>query len=614
MCGIVGYIGRRKAYPILIKGLHRLEYRGYDSAGVALINEAGQLNVYKTKGKVAELEAFCATKDTGGSIGIAHTRWATHGEPNTVNAHPHYSESERLAIIHNGIIENYAVLKAGLMEQGYTFKSDTDTEVLVQLVEYTQVNQHVDLKTAVQLALQQVIGAYAIAILDKTHPDTLIAARKGSPLVVGIGKDEYFLASDATPIVEYTDQVIYIEDEEVVTLRVGEKVDITTINNVTKTPEIKRLELSLSQLEKGGYPHFMLKEIFEQPRTLTDSMRGRVNVRQDNIALSGFIDNKDRFLNAKRIIITACGTSWHAGLIAMYAIEEFAQIPVEVEYSSEFRYRKPVINKDDVVIAISQSGETADTLAAIQLAKEKGAFIFSICNVVGASIPRVSDSGCYTHVGPEIGVASTKAFTAQVTALTMLALCIGREKGTISKEQFVTIVRELGQIPAKIERVLGEDKRISDFAKIFSYAQNFIYLGRGYNFPVALEGALKLKEISYIHAEGYPAAEMKHGPIALISQEMPVVVVAPHCRTYEKIVSNIQEIKARKGRVIAVVTEGDELVSKIADYCIEVPATEECLTPLLTVIPLQLLAYHIAVVKGCDVDQPRNLAKSVTVE
>ena len=626
MCGIVGYIGKRKAYPILIKGLHRLEYRGYDSAGVALINEQGQLNVYKAKGKVSELEAFCATKDIDGTIGIAHTRWATHGEPNTANAHPHYSESERLAIIHNGIIENYAVLKAGLMEQGYTFKSDTDTEVLVQLVEYTQINRHVDLKTAVQLALQQVVGAYAIAILDKTHPDTLIAARKGSPLVVGIGEDEYFLASDATPIVEYTDQVIYIEDEEVVYIsmnpnsppsREGQgvgSIDITTINNVTKTPEIKRLELSLSQLEKGGYPHFMLKEIFEQPRTLTDSMRGRVNVRQDNIALSGFIDNKDRFLNAKRIIITACGTSWHAGLIAMYAIEEFAQIPVEVEYSSEFRYRSPVINKDDVVIAISQSGETADTLAAIQLAKSKGAFIFSICNVVGASIPRVSDSGCYTHVGPEIGVASTKAFTAQVTALTMLALCIGREKGTIDKEKFVSIVRELGQIPAKIERVLGEDKRISDFAKIFSYAQNFIYLGRGYNFPVALEGALKLKEISYIHAEGYPAAEMKHGPIALISQEMPVVVVAPRCGTYEKVVSNIQEIKARKGRVMAVVTEGDELVRKIADYCIEVPATEECLTPLLTVIPLQLLAYHIAVVKGCDVDQPRNLAKSVTVE
>lgn len=614
MCGIVGYIGKRKAYPILIKGLHRLEYRGYDSAGVALINEAGQLNVYKTKGKVSELEAFCASKDTEGCIGIAHTRWATHGEPNTVNAHPHYSESERLAIIHNGIIENYAVLKAGLQQEGYTFKSDTDTEVLVQLVEYTQVNQHVDLKTAVQLALQQVIGAYAIAILDKEHPDTLIAARKGSPLVVGIGEEEYFLASDATPIVEYTDKVIYIDDEEVVSLRVGEEVDITTINNVTKTPEIKRLELSLSQLEKGGYPHFMLKEIFEQPRTLTDSMRGRVNVRQDNIALSGFIDNKERFLNAKRIIITACGTSWHAGLIAMYAIEEFAQIPVEVEYSSEFRYRKPVINKDDVVIAISQSGETADTLAAIQLAKSKGAFIFSICNVVGASIPRISDSGCYTHVGPEIGVASTKAFTAQVVALTMLALCIGKEKGTLSKEHYLRIVRELGQIPDKIERVLGQNKRISDFAKTFTYAQNFIYLGRGYNFPVAMEGALKLKEISYIHAEGYPAAEMKHGPIALISQEMPVVVVAPHCGTYEKVVSNIQEIKARKGRVIAVVTEGDELVSKIADYIIEVPQTEECLTPLLTVIPLQLLAYHIAVVKGCDVDQPRNLAKSVTVE
>lgn len=614
MCGIVGYIGNRKAYPILIKGLHRLEYRGYDSAGVALINPAGQLNIYKAKGKVAELEAFAAEKDTDGCIGIAHTRWATHGEPNTQNAHPHYSESERLAIIHNGIIENYAVLKAGLMEQGYTFRSDTDTEVLVQLIEYTQVNRHVDLKTAVQLALQQVVGAYAIAVLDKTHPDTLIAARKGSPLVVGIGQDEYFLASDATPIVEYTDKVIYVEDEEVVSLRVGEEVDITTINNVTKTPEIKRLELSLSQLEKGGYPHFMLKEIFEQPRTLTDSMRGRVNVRQDNIALSGFIDNKERFLNAKRIIITACGTSWHAGLIAMYAIEEFARIPVEVEYSSEFRYRKPVINKDDVVIAISQSGETADTLAAIQLAKEQGAFIFSICNVVGASIPRVSDSGCYTHVGPEIGVASTKAFTAQVTALTMLALCIGREKGTLSEDRYLAIVRELGQIPDKIERVLGQNKRIADFAKTFTYAQNFIYLGRGYNFPVAMEGALKLKEISYIHAEGYPAAEMKHGPIALISQEMPVVVVAPRCGTYEKVVSNIQEIKARKGRVIAVVSEGDEQVRKIADYIIEVPQTEECLTPLLTVIPLQLLAYHIAVVKGCDVDQPRNLAKSVTVE
>lgn len=630
MCGIVGYIGKRNAYPILIKGLHRLEYRGYDSAGVALINAQGQLNIYKAKGKVAELEAYASDKDTTGTIGIAHTRWATHGEPNTVNAHPHYSESERLAIIHNGIIENYAVLKAGLQQEGYTFKSETDTEVLIQLIEYTQVNKHVDLRTAVQLALQQVIGAYAIAVLDKDHPDTLIAARKGSPLVVGVGQEEYFIASDATPIVEYTDKVIYIEDEEVVKLSTkgqstkgqstkGQStkdggIEITTINNVQKTPEIKRLELSLSQLEKGGYPHFMLKEIFEQPRTLADSMRGRVNVRQDNIALSGFIDNKERFLNAKRIIITACGTSWHAGLIAMYAIEEFAQIPVEVEYSSEFRYRKPVINRDDVVIAISQSGETADTLAAIQLAKEKGAFIFSICNVIGASIPRLSNSGCYTHVGPEIGVASTKAFTAQVVALTMLALCIGKEKGTMSEEQYLHVVRALGQIPDKIECVLSQNKRIADFAKTFTYAQNFIYLGRGYNYPVALEGALKLKEISYIHAEGYPAAEMKHGPIALISQEMPVVVVAPRCGTYEKVVSNIQEIKARNGRVIAIVTEGDKMVSKIADYVIEVPETEECLTPLLTVIPLQLLAYHIAVVKGCDVDQPRNLAKSVTVE
>lgn len=614
MCGIVGYVGKRKAYPILIKGLHRLEYRGYDSAGVALITDQCELAVYKAKGKVAELESFAADKDTTGTVGIAHTRWATHGEPNTQNAHPHYSGSENLAIIHNGIIENYAVLKQGLQQEGYTFRSDTDTEVLVQLIEYIQLNRQTDLKTAVQLALQQVIGAYAIAVLDRRQPDTIVAARKGSPLVVGIGEGEFFLASDATPIVEYTDQVVYIEDEEVVVLQTGKDIELTTIENVQKTPEIKRLELSISQLEKGGYPHFMLKEIFEQPRTLADSMRGRVNIRQDNIALSGFIDNKDRFMNAQRIIITACGTSWHAGLIAMYAIEEFAQIPVEVEYSSEFRYRKPVIHKDDVVIAISQSGETADTIAAIQLAKAKGAFIFSICNVVGASIPRLSDSGCYTHVGPEIGVASTKAFTAQVTALTMLALCIGKAKGTMSDEQYLRIVRELGQIPTKIERVLEQDKQIGVFAKTFTYAQNFIYLGRGYNYPVAMEGALKLKEISYIHAEGYPAAEMKHGPIALISQEMPVVVVAPHCGTYEKVVSNIQEIKARKGRVIAVVTEGDQLVSKMADYIIEVPATEECLTPLLTVIPLQLLAYHIAVVKGCDVDQPRNLAKSVTVE
>ncbi len=614
MCGIVGYIGKRDAYQVLIKGLHRLEYRGYDSAGVALINPQGKLNVYKTKGKVAELEAFTADKDVSGTIGIAHTRWATHGEPNTVNAHPHYSESEELAIIHNGIIENYAVLKQGLIKHGYTFKSDTDTEVLVQLIEYTKRTDNVSLKTAVQLALNQVIGAYAIAVLDRSNPDVIVAARKGSPLVVGIGDGEYFLASDATPIVEYTNKVVYIEDEEVVTIERGKELDITTIGNVQKTPEIKQLEMTLSQLEKCGYPHFMLKEIFEQPATLAASMRGRVNVDRNNVTIAGFIDNKERFLNAKRIIITACGTSWHAGLIGMYAIEEFARIPVEVEYSSEFRYRKPVINKDDVVIAISQSGETADTLAAIELAKSYGAFIFGICNVVGSSIPRAAHSGCYTHVGPEIGVASTKAFTAQVTVLTMLALMIGRAKGTLDEARYLKIVSELGKIPDKIGEILKQNDHIAEFAKTFTYAQNFIYLGRGFNYPVALEGALKLKEISYIHAEGYPAAEMKHGPIALISQEMPVVVIAPHCGTYEKVVSNIQEVKARKGRIISIVTEGDEIVRKMSDYTITIPRTEECLAPLLAVVPLQLLAYHIAVVKGCDVDQPRNLAKSVTVE
>ncbi len=614
MCGIVGYIGNQDAYPILIKGLHRLEYRGYDSAGVALINPHGQLNIYKAKGKVSELEKFAEDKDISGHIGIAHTRWATHGEPNQVNAHPHFSESEQLAIIHNGIIENYALLKEGLMQHGYTFRSTTDTEVLIQLIEYTQRTSKTDLRTAVQLALNQVVGAYAIAVLDKQHPDTIVAARKGSPLVVGVGDNEYFLASDATPIVEYTDKVIYIEDEEIVLLKKGEEPQITTISNVSKTPEIKKLEITLNQLEKGGYAHFMLKEIFEQPQTLRVSMRGRVNIDRDCIALSGFIDNRERFLNAKRIIITACGTSWHAGLIAMYCIEEFARIPVEVEYSSEFRYRKPVINKDDVVIAISQSGETADTLAAIRLAKDAGAFIFSICNVVGASIPRLSDSGCYTHVGPEIGVASTKAFTAQVTALIMLSLCIGKEKGTLDNESYLRILRELGNIPDHISKVLQQNDRLTRFAQMFTYAQNFIYLGRGYNYPVALEGALKLKEISYIHAEGYPAAEMKHGPIALISQEMPVVVIAPHGSTYDKIVSNIQEIKARQGKIISIVTEGDTQVTEMSDFCIPIPKTEECLTPILSVIPLQLLAYHIAVAKERDVDQPRNLAKSVTVE
>jgi len=613
MCGIVGYIGKRQAYPILIKGLQRLEYRGYDSAGIALIND-GKLNVYKAKGKVADLVQFANQKDINGHIGIAHTRWATHGEPNQVNAHPHYSQSEELAIIHNGIIENYAVLKAGLIEEGYTFQSETDTEVLIQLIEFIKKSNNIGLPTAVQLALNQVIGAYAICVIEKSFPDIIVAARKGSPLVVGIGEDEFFLASDATPIVEFTDKVVYVGDEEIVTLQRGKELKIKTISNVEKTPEIMKLEMTLSQLEKGGYDHFMLKEIFEQPKTLSDSMRGRVNVDEDNIKLSGFIDNKEKFMNTKRIIITGCGTSWHAGLIGKYALEEFAHIPVEVEYSSEFRYRNPVINKDDLVISISQSGETADTLAAVELAKAHGAFIFGICNVVGASIPRLTDSGCYTHAGPEIGVASTKAFTAQVTVLVMLALLVGKEKGNITEEFYLKCVRELGRIPEKIKSILNKSDEIAQFAKTFTYAQNFIYLGRGYNFPVALEGALKLKEISYIHAEGYPAAEMKHGPIALISQEMPVVVIAPNVGMYDKVVSNIQEIKARKGKIISIVTEGDVVVKNLSDYSISIPETEECLVPLLAAIPLQLMAYHIAVVKGCDVDQPRNLAKSVTVE
>ena len=613
MCGIVGYIGNRQAYPILIKGLHRLEYRGYDSAGIALINH-NNLKVYKAKGKVSELEHFAEQKDISGTIGIAHTRWATHGEPNQKNAHPHYSQSEEIAIIHNGIIENYVVLKEGLMKEGYTFQSQTDTEVLVQLIEYMKKTNNSDLPTAVQLALNQVVGAYAIAVLEKNNPDLIVAARKGSPLVIGIGEDEYFIASDATPIVEYTNKVTYIGEEEIVTIMRNEPLKIKTIGNIEKTPHIQKLEMTLSQLEKGGYPHFMLKEIFEQPKTLNDCMRGRVNVDSDNITLAGFIDNRDKFLNAKRIIITACGTSWHAAQIGMYAIEEFARIPVEVEYSSEFRYRNPVINKDDIVIAISQSGETADTLAAVELAKQHGAFIFGICNVVGSSIPRNTHSGCYTHVGPEIGVASTKAFTAQVTVLTMLAILIGKEKETLSNEEYLKLIKELSLIPDKISEVLQKNSQIAEMSKTFTYASNCIYLGRGYNFPVALEGALKLKEISYIHAEGYPAAEMKHGPIALISNEMPVIAIATQSDTYEKVISNIQEIKARKGRIISIVTEGDEVVRKLSSYSIEVPKTETCLTPLLSVIPLQLLAYHIAVVKGCDVDQPRNLAKSVTVE
>jgi glucosamine--fructose-6-phosphate aminotransferase (isomerizing) len=614
MCGIVGYIGNRQAYDILIKGLKRLEYRGYDSAGIALVSDH-KLNIYKTKGKVSDLELFVKDKQTRGTIGIAHTRWATHGEPNQVNAHPHYSRSEKLALIHNGIIENYAELKKGLIAHGYDFKSETDTEVLVQLIEYVKNERGVDLVTAVQLALNEVIGAYAIAIVDLDNPDMIVAARKGSPLIIGIGKDEFFLASDATPIVEYTDQVVYLEEEEIVTLERGKDISLKTIANIEKTPQIKKLEMTISQLEKGGYPHFMLKEIFEQPKTLTDCMRGRVNVDENHISIAGLIDHKDKFLNAERIIISACGTSWHAGLIGKYVLEEFTRIPVEVEYSSEFRYRNPVITERDVVIVISQSGETADTLAAAELAKSKGAFLFGICNVVGSSIARLTHSGCYTHVGPEIGVASTKAFTAQVTVLTMIALSLGKEKGTLTEEHYLKTLREMTKIPTKIASILDQNDRIAKFSTMFTYAQHFIYLGRGYNYPVALEGALKLKEISYIHAEGYPAAEMKHGPIALISQEMPVVVIAPTgCTVYDKVVNNIQEKKARKGKVIAIVTEGDKTVRELADHIISIPQTEECLYPILTSIPLQLLAYHIAVVKGCDVDQPRNLAKSVTVE
>jgi len=614
MCGIVGYIGKRQAYDVLIKGLKRLEYRGYDSAGIALLSD-NNLNVYKTKGKVSDLEAFAQGKDIGGTMGIAHTRWATHGEPNQVNAHPHYSQSERIALIHNGIIENYSELKEGLLLHGFTFQSQTDTEVLVQLIEYVKNEHATDLTTAVQLALNEVVGAYAIAVIDLDNPDVIVAARKGSPLIIGIGEDEYFLASDATPIVEYTNKVIYLDEEEIATLDLVNGLHIKTISNVEKTPQIKQLEMTISQLEKGGYPHFMLKEIFEQPRTLTDCMRGRVNVAENNISIAGIIDHKEKFLNAKRIIILACGTSWHAGLIGKYVIEEFARIPVEVEYSSEFRYRNPVIDNNDVVMVISQSGETADTLAAAQLAKSKGAFLFGICNVVGSSIARTTHAGCYTHVGPEIGVASTKAFTAQVTVLTMIALALGKEKGTLSEETYLSILKEMSRIPEKIVSILKQDNLIAELSKIFTYAQHFIYLGRGFNYPVALEGALKLKEISYIHAEGYPAAEMKHGPIALISQEMPVVVIAPMGGVvYDKVVSNIQEVKARKGKIIAVVSENDRTVREMADHVITIPETDECLYPILTSIPLQLLAYHIAVIKGCDVDQPRNLAKSVTVE
>ncbi len=614
MCGIVGYIGDKAAYPILIKGLRRLEYRGYDSAGVALINSNGELNVCKAKGKVDDLVAYCQDKDTSGTVGIAHTRWATHGEPSALNAHPHYSQSKNLAIIHNGIIENYADLKSKLMSKGIEFRSDTDTEVLVQLVEYIQERKNLDLLTAVQLALHEVIGAYAIALLDKRDPNQIIAARKQSPLVVGIGDSEYFLASDASPIIEYTDKVVYLEEGNIAVIRRGEELNVVNILNRKLNPEIQTVDINLGQIERGGYPHFMLKEIFEQPDCLTNCMRGRVNVDTDNVVLSAVIDYKKQLLNAKRFVIVACGTSWHAGLIGKQIIESLCRIPVEVEYASEFRYRNPVITPDDVVIALSQSGETADTLAAIRLAKENGAFIYGICNAIGSSIPRATDTGSYIHVGPEIGVASTKAFTGQVTVLSMLALALAKERGTISREDYLHVVKELHAIPDKMTEVLKLNNRIADLSRTFTYARNFLYLGRGYSYPIALEGALKLKEISYIHAEGYPAAEMKHGPIALIDSDMPVVVIATHNAMYEKVLSNIQEVKARKGKLIAIVSEGDETISRIADEVLEVPDTIECLEPLLTIIPLQLLAYHIAVCKGKDVDQPRNLAKSVTVE
>jgi glucosamine--fructose-6-phosphate aminotransferase (isomerizing) len=611
MCGIVAYIGKQDAYPIIIKGLQRLEYRGYDSAGVALLN--GSLNVYKKAGKVSDLAAFVKDKNLSGVVGMGHTRWATHGEPNDRNAHPHFSQSKDFAIIHNGIIENYASIKVELVKQGHTFESDTDTEVLVHLIEEIYTKVSVPLEEAVRLALGEVVGAYAIVILSKNDPNKLIAARKGSPIVVGIGKDEFFVASDATPIVEYTKNVAYLNDGEVAVIEDG-KLTVKTIGNEIKIPFVQELEMKLEALEKGGYEHFMLKEIYEQPRSIADSMRGRFDSRNGTLKLGGLREFETKIVNAKRIIIIACGTSWHAGMVAEYLIEDLARIPVEVEYASEFRYRNPVIYEDDVVIAISQSGETADTLAAIEMAKSKGATIFGVCNVVGSSIPRATHAGSYTHAGPEIGVASTKAFTAQVTVLTLLALQIAHKRGSIAESRFRQILNELEAIPQKVEKALQSNDKILAIAQEYKNARNFLYLGRGYGFPVALEGALKLKEISYIHAEGYPAAEMKHGPIALIDAEMPVVVIATKHGSYEKVVSNIQEVRARKGKIIAIVTEGDTQVKELADYVIEIPETDEILVPLVSVVPLQLLAYHIAVLRGCNVDQPRNLAKSVTVE
>jgi len=613
MCGIVAYVGQQEALPIIIKGLKRLEYRGYDSAGVALLNQEG-LSIYKKKGKVSELENHLnGLSNLNSKIGIGHTRWATHGEPNDVNAHPHYSSSEKFAMIHNGIIENYDVLKKDLMNKGYVFHSETDSEVFIKFIEDIYVNNYCSLEEAVRLALHKVVGAYAIVIMNKEEPDTLIAARKGSPLVIGVGEEEYFLASDATPIIEYTNQVVYLDDYEIAVIRNG-KLQIKTIENVETNPYINQLEMELEAIEKGGYEHFMLKEINEQPRSIADCMRGRLDAKNGRLVLGGLRDYMNKFQNADRIIITACGTSWHAGLVAEYLFEEFARIPVEVEYASEFRYRNPVVNERDFIIAISQSGETADTLAAIELAKSKGATIFGVCNVVGSSIPRATHAGSYTHAGPEIGVASTKAFTAQISVLTMMALKLGYQRGTLPENRYMQLLGELETIPSKVEKALQLNDKIKEIAAEFKDARNFLYLGRGYNFPVALEGALKLKEISYIHAEGYPAAEMKHGPIALIDEEMPVVFIATKDSSYEKVVSNIQEVKARKGKIIAVVTEGDTTVRHMADHVIEIPETEEAFVPLVAVVPLQQLSYHIAVMRGCNVDQPRNLAKSVTVE
>ncbi len=615
MCGIVAYIGQREAYPILIKGLKRLEYRGYDSAGVAVLKN-DEIGVFKKKGKVADLEHYVGIQTLNSTLGIGHTRWATHGEPNDVNSHPHMSGNGRLALIHNGIIENYSPLKQELMRRGHVFQSETDTEVLVHLIEEIQENGQISLDEAIRLALLEVVGAYAIVVIDRHNPDEMIAARKSSPLVIGLGETqgEFFVASDATPIVEYTRNVVYLEDGEIAVMHRTKGLKITNIKNQEKTPYVQELELSLEALEKGGYEHFMLKEIFEQPRSVHDSMRGRLNAGSGVISLGGIKDFENKLVEAKRIIFVACGTSWHAGLVGEYLFEDLARIPVEVEYASEFRYRNPIIKENDVVIAISQSGETADTLAALELAKQRGATILGICNVVGSSISRITDGGTYTHAGPEIGVASTKAFTAQVTVITLMALRIGYKKGTLDESRYRRLLSELEMIPDKIERVLRKNEKIQNIAALYKNSTNALYLGRGYNFPVALEGALKLKEISYIHAEGYPAAEMKHGPIALIDEEMPVFVIATKDSGYEKIVSNIQEVKARKGKIISIVTEGDETVKELSDHYIQIPPTEDCLVPLLATVPLQLLSYHIAVMRGCNVDQPRNLAKSVTVE